>query len=145
FGAVLTVSAREPRDRLALAVPATALAVATPAYDPASVVLCDNASSTDPASLHGVFLAVAGLDGRVRIFDVFDLDLPCRGRDCPSRDPIMARQRDEVVAIGRHQPRVGVFLEDDDLPRVTDGPTWDVGVTESSVNDQGGGVPGVPV
>lgn len=145
FGAVLTVSASEPRDRLTLPVPATAVEVATPAYDPASIVLCRDSTSTDPASLHGVFLAVAGLDGRVRIFDVFDLDLPCRGRDCPVPDPIQAQADDEAVAIGRHQPRIASFLEPDDLPRVVEGPTWDVGAIESTVGRDGGGVPGVPV
>jgi hypothetical protein len=100
-----------------------ALAVLTPTFDPGNpflrvtpgraepkspsdqMCLDDDHDEQVPARLRGVFLAVAGNDGLVRVIDVHDMELleaesggnACRA--CPT---------DEVVPlVVRHQPRVG--------------------------------------
>ncbi len=144
YGAVLTTSARGPRDRLEVPLDAATIEVVTPGYDAGNITFCTDVSDVDPSSLHGVFLAVATSDGFVRIYDVFDLDVTCRGsRECnPAERPGDA---DDVrVAIGRHRPRLATFLRSDDGVTVSDGPSWDVGEIEAAVNDMGTGALGVP-
>jgi hypothetical protein len=109
YGGVLTVTPTGTLDRLAIPVPARAIEVVTPRYSAsAPVVQCDDADDSSPVQLHGVFLAVATTDGRVRFFDIFDNDTTCRGTGC-FRD---ADNGDEIVAIRRHRPRIGHFVQE---------------------------------
>ncbi len=125
FGGVLSVEIEPPYDRLNVPFPARALAVMTPSYaesDP--ITECVDALDGAYASgvnLHGVFLAVGTVDGRVRIFDVYDEDTNCRGFDCGGgRDMDV---EDQIVAIGRHRPRFGSYMEEG--VSLDPEPTWE--------------------
>ncbi|MCA9610014.1 MAG: hypothetical protein KC619_30670 [Myxococcales bacterium] len=125
FGGVLSVEVEPPYDRLNVPFRTRALAVMSPSYsDDDPITQCSDAQDGGYASglnLHGVFLAVGTEDGRVRIFDVYDADTPCRGYDCAGgRDP---NANDQIVVIGRHRPRFGSYM---DTPIALDpDPTWD--------------------
>jgi hypothetical protein len=134
FGAVLTVGASLPSDRLAVPFPARAIEVLEPAWpeptatdpDPPLPGCGEEPSST---SLRGVFLAVATTDGRVRIFDVFDLDAGCRA-SCNLADT------DSFVAVGRHRPRIIGF--DQDAIAVDPAPSWSVSGATLQVDEDTG-------
>ncbi len=143
FGAVLGVDVESSvrPDRIPMATIARSLEILTPSYDvtapdprvpPAADAACQrfnprgyglcipsDPAPTQPPSptvLRGVFLAVAGADGTVRVVDVYDLDAPCRGRsfgglqmpgvDCTS--PTVTG--DTAIYVRRHRPRVGQLL-----------------------------------
>lgn len=138
FGGVLSVEISAPTDRLETPFPARALAVVSPAYDADAVAYCVNGDDGEHASglsLHGVFLAVGTIDGRIRFFDVFDQDTTCRGFGCadaatnPSPD-------DEIVSIGRHRPRLGSFR--DVGVSLDPAPTWETdAIGIESVDESG--------
>lgn len=136
FGAVLTVSSNAPQDRLAVPFPARAIEVATPAWPETGGLPACDPEEVSPAVLRGVFLAVATTDGRVRIFDIFDLDAPCRGVTCGGGSEVDSE--DEVVAIGRHRPRIGAFIEADEPVDLDPPPTWNVSGATSIVDDESG-------
>ncbi len=145
FGAVLQANAVAPFDRLALAVGARDIEVVTPSYDPSALSACTDAAGGTGASggiLHGVFLAVAtsggALDGGVRFFDIYDLDTPCRGVTCGTAANLFAD--DQVVAIGRHRPRIRGTLETG--VQVDPEPAWDT--TSGSVAVQPNGTTSAP-
>lgn len=115
FGSILPVGAESSLrpDRIPFVAGARTLEVLLPSYDPGDPFAkwCDPADFPDgpapgPATLRGVFLAVGLADSTVRFVDVFDLDIPCRGRlegdagDCGS-------STDGFVYIRRHRPRIG--------------------------------------
>lgn len=144
YGAVLTVSATGAPDRLRVPFRAIALDVAFPGYDEGEIELCRGRTDVSPRALRGVFLTVATMDGRVRIYDVFDLDATCRGpAGCGPGGA--GDTSDQIVAIGRHRPRIGAFVRADEGVRVSEGPTWTVGVSTAAVSDEGTGGAGVPV
>jgi hypothetical protein len=130
FGAVLPASVTAPTDRLAVPERARALAVATPDYSPDEGVTRDCTAPLDPedeaagTNLHGVFLTVGTTDGRIRFFDVYDLDTACRG-DAAQCGAVASSPGDQFVAIGRHRPRIGASLELDETVQVTPDPSWD--------------------
>lgn len=137
FGGVVPVSPTGVVDRLEVPLPARAIEVMTPRYREAGDLrVCTTASDVAPVQLHGVFLAVATTDGRVRIFDIFDLDAPCRGACAPDD---RASTTDVVVAIGRHRPRIGVLLDagTDNVVKVEPPPTWAVAASTVSVSNTG--------
>lgn len=120
FGAVLPVDIQgvRARDRIGLVsephmsrVVAQSLEILTPEF-PAGVPCApasENAEDAGPATLRGVFVAVTLGDGSVRIVDIHDLDLGCRGGlECtmPLRDD------DQLVFIRRHRPRIGAFIRE---------------------------------
>jgi hypothetical protein len=86
-GAVLPLTGAGLRpDRIPAITGARALAVLSPGYDAAASppgVRCapgsDLAESAAPLHLRGVFVAAGLADGTLRIVDVHDLDLECRG------------------------------------------------------------------
>lgn len=123
YGGVLSMRSVAPFDRLTQpdAVIAQALEVVTPGYSEEPLAFCEDENLASPIQLHGVFLSVAGADGRVRFYDVFDLDTTCRGNTCA---PEGADDEDQIVAIGRHTPRIGHFVED--RVRVTPVPAWQI-------------------
>lgn len=144
YGAVLTVSAAGAPDRLRVPFRAIALDVASLGYDEDAIELCDDASDLSPRALRGVFLTVATMDGRVRVYDVFDLDATCRGpRTCRGEGP-EGDSDDQIVAIGRHRPRLDAFVRADEGVRVSEGPTWTVGATTATVTPEGSGGATVP-
>ena len=126
YRAVIPVNVSPPYDRLGAPLPARALAVVAPAYDlnesPPQVTCETPPEGQTPSgvNLHGVFLTVATVDGRIRFFDIFDLDAACRGVDCASLG--VADPEDKIVAIGRHRPRLGSYLQDG--VQVTPDPSW---------------------
>ena len=130
FGAVLSVNAGSLPDRLAVPLPARAIEVVAPAWTtdgPLPACVAD----ASPASLRGVFLAVATTDGRVRIFDVFDLNAPCRLTECGAgNDPA------DFVAIRRHRPRIAGFQEDG--VSVEPAPSWSINGATSQVDEDTG-------
>jgi hypothetical protein len=137
FGGVLSMRAIAPYDRLTLPEPVVAqsIAVVSPAYDETGeLTYCTDKDEASPLQLHGVFLTVACSDGRVRFFDIYDLDTSCRGTtECATiADPDSA---DEVVAIARHRPRIGHFV--DEPVRVTPDPVWQLGNVVAAVEDDG--------
>lgn len=139
FGGVLSVEIAVPTDRLDIPFPARALAIVSPSYDAGAIRYCTDGGDGELASgvnLHGVFLAVGTVDGRIRFFDIFDQDTTCRGSlDCvPSG--VNANAEDQVVTIGRHRPRLGSFR--DESVTVDPAPTWDTdGVGVEVVSDEG--------
>jgi hypothetical protein len=135
YGAVLAVNIAEPFDRLDVPFPARALEVVTPGYAPAGdLSFCTSPSEAGPGSLHGVFLAVATTEGRVRFFDVFDLDTSCRGVGCATAGS--AETEDSIVAIGRHRPRIGEYVDEGVI--VTPDPTWESeGAGSSNIEENG--------
>lgn len=139
FGGVLSVEVQPPHDRLEVPFPARALAVVSPSYDAAEpITACTDAQDGAYASginLHGVFLAVATVDGRVRIHDVYDEDTACRGFDCGEGRDIDVE--DQIVAIARHRPRFGSYMESGVV--LDPEPTWDTdGVGVEIVQADGG-------
>lgn len=133
FGGVLSVEIEPPYDRLNVPFRAQALAVVTPSYAPTTPLdTCTDAQNGTFASglnLHGVFLTVGTSDGRVRFFDVYDEDIACRGYDdsCHT-DPAVGSGRDrnvedQIVAIGRHRPRFGSYM--DAAIALDPEPTWE--------------------
>lgn len=133
FGAVLTVSPTAPQDRLEVAVPARALEVASPRYSElGELEYCATAAESSPTELHGVFLTVGTIDGLVRVFDVFDLDTPCRGVGCAAVTP---DPPDLLVSIGRHRPRVGAFVQN--RISLDPGATWQLAGTTAGVGMDG--------
>lgn len=133
FGAVLTVSPTAPRDRLEVPLPARAIEMATPRYTTiGDLAYCTTAEESSPVELHGVFLVVGTTDGLVRVFDVFDLDTPCRGVGCATVTPDAADTR---VAIGRHRPRIGSFIGSG--VSLDPAPTWRLGNQSGGVADDG--------
>ncbi|MCB9591381.1 MAG: hypothetical protein H6719_01505 [Sandaracinaceae bacterium] len=143
FGAVLPVEVQPPYDRLNVPFPARALAVVSPSYDADEpIVACADAQDGGYASgvnLHGVFLAVGTVDGRVRFYDVFDEDTECRGYDCGGGRDLDVE--DQIVAIGRHRPRLGAYMSVG--VSLDPSPTWDTdSVGVELVTDSG--VTGAP-
>jgi len=136
FGGVISVEIDPPADRFDTPFPARDLAVVSPTYDPALV--CNDADDGLFASginLHGVFLAVGTVDGRIRFFDVFDQDTACRGASCS--DAMGVPNEDVLVTIMRHRPRLGVFRDTDVL--IDPAPIWDTdGVGTEPVDDLDG-------
>ena len=64
-------------------------------------------SLAGPRYLHGVFLAAAGLDGRIRIADVYDLDAPARCESTSADSPAPACSIGAPCAVfQRHRPRI---------------------------------------
>ena len=126
FGAVLTVGAGSLTDRLAVPLPARAIEVVAPTWTTTGAL---PGCGADPsaARLRGVFLAVATTDGRVRIFDIFDLDASCRVTECGGGD-----DASDFVAIARHRPRLGGF--DEDGVRVEPAPSWGIRGATSQVD-----------
>lgn len=142
FGAVLPANVTTPTDRLAVPVSARTLEVVTPGYSPDGAIArdCTSPEAENVASglnLYGVFLTVGTTDGRIRFFDVYDLDTRCRG-DANRCGSVGADADDQFVAIGRHRPRIGAVLSFDDTVKVTPDPTWETGVIGTvRVNDEG--------
>ncbi|HJL20343.1 MAG TPA: hypothetical protein RMH99_32045 [Sandaracinaceae bacterium LLY-WYZ-13_1] len=134
YGAVLPASVAAPEDRLAVREQsagggeeaAEAIAVLSPDYPPGDEPR-DCRDPDDPedaasgANLYGVFLAVAARGGSIRFYDVYDLDTGCRGDGCGAN----ADGADELVAIGRHRPRLGTTLQLDETVKITPDPAWD--------------------
>lgn len=109
-GAVLPVSTSGSRtDRLMLPSGVTAIGILTPGYDaldpgapgPRCTPGSDLEENAGAPQLRGVFLAAGLSDGTLRIVDVHDLDLECRGfPDCAGLD------EDQAVFSRRHAPRI---------------------------------------
>lgn len=121
FGAVLTVGPTAPQDRLAVPFPARAIEVVSPSWTvEGAIPECSDEAA--PTALRGVFLAVGTVDGRVRFFDIYDLDAPCRTDACDS----------DAVAISRHRPRIGAAIVD---PVSLDPePVWDIDGLSANVD-----------
>ncbi|MFK7986139.1 MAG: hypothetical protein AB8I08_08910, partial [Sandaracinaceae bacterium] len=126
-----------PIDRLAAPLPARALQVVTPTYDSTALSFCTDADQGAQASgvnLHGVFLSVGTVDGRVRFFDVYDLDITCRGSTC-AQSGTNPNPEDDVVAIARHRPRIGAVVSE--TVQITPDPSWDTTATTLTVASNG--------
>lgn len=79
------------------------LEVIEPGYQGCAPVV----SLAGPRYLRGVFLAAAGIDGRIRIADVHDLDAPTRCASTPSDPPAAACSIGAPCAVfQRHRPRI---------------------------------------
>lgn len=137
FGAVLTVNLTAPQDRLAVPVPARAIEVVTPLYPEEGPLPACDPDTAAPNVMRGVFLAVATTDGLVRIFDIFDLDAPCRGmgaNNCPVGSG--AADEDDIVAIARHRPRIGFCIEEG--VTIDPAPSWTIENLTATVSAQTG-------
>jgi len=79
------------------------LEVIEPGYQGCAPVV----SLAGPRYLRGVFLAAAGLDGRIRIADVYDLDAEARCESTPANPPATACSIGAPCAVfQRHRPRI---------------------------------------
>lgn len=141
FGGVLPVSITGAADRFPLVSPARALAVLSPTYsDGIDAIPCTDADGGALAggqSLHGVFLAIGTVDGRIRFFDVYDNDTTCRGTGTGCAVAGTSPDADDVVvAVGRHRPRIGRFTEN--LPLISDEPSWETDAVGALTVDSSG-------
>ena len=147
FGAVLAVDVRgtAPADRLPIQVATRDLEIVTPGYDATASppgVECvptdrdlTSAAENGPPFMQGVFLAVGGVDGRVRFVDVLDLDTTCRGTFGCLAEEDLGNVDDAIVTIRRHRPRL--FERDESFSLSAD-PSWETGAGSSgSVLDDG--------
>ena len=108
--AVMPVSASDvgARDRIRLGAIARGVAVMSPEY-PGTYCAdgSDDATLASPVRMRGVFVAIAASDGTLRVIDVHDLDVTCRGGAACSSPPT---ENDQRVFIRRPRPRIGSFL-----------------------------------
>jgi hypothetical protein len=117
YGAVLPVSARGGMpDRIEFgAAGARTLEVASPDFEPQPQDRCmPGGGSLDqeagPDTLRGVFLTAGLTDGTVRVVDVHDLDIDCRGQPgCQNFGDDDDLQ--ERIFVARHRPRIAQTVE----------------------------------
>jgi len=137
FGGVITVEVTSPVDRLVMPFPANDLAVVSPTYDPSAVCTdADDGAFASGINLHGVFLAVGTVDGRIRFYDVFDQDTECRGTGAGCASATQVPDEDVIVSIMRHRPRIGPFR--DTNVQLDPPPTWETdGAGAQAVEEAG--------
>lgn len=115
FGGVIPVNTGDgPADRIQLAADVRSIGVLTPGYPGAPCdVATSDATSVGPGNLRGVFLAVGLTSGLLQIIDVVDLDATCRGlRDADGACDSPFDDRDRIVSIERHRPRIGQLVDE---------------------------------
>ncbi|MEM6961754.1 MAG: hypothetical protein AAF550_08445, partial [Myxococcota bacterium] len=153
-GALVLVHGFQPTDRLDLDAPALTLEILTPddieeedeednGITPGE--LCDPSIEDAVASVsfetfRGVFLAAGLTDGTVRMIDIYDLDASCRGgteAECAAGSGSLDNEDDQRVYIRRHRPRIGEFLEDDELIELSADPRYSYEGLSERINNSG--------